>query len=208
MAKGLSFGGRRHEVERFWERGEGRMCMRCSGSDHFAKCTEEARCFVCAGEHAGSEHHCDAEGCGKRSEPCQHHVAKCANCDGSHMATSRKCLERRSHRQTRATKPTEITSSPPALETEQEQDELTAHEDEAEMEVETTSDQGQTGPVQVMTISSDSSIHQPLPRRQRLPRPPRELRSITKSLLGAIQDNSSPTNDQTRMPIDDDSTST
>jgi hypothetical protein len=29
MAKGLTFGGRRHEAERFWEQGEGGMCMCC-----------------------------------------------------------------------------------------------------------------------------------------------------------------------------------
>ena len=29
-------GGRRHETERFWERGQGGMCMRCYGRDHFA----------------------------------------------------------------------------------------------------------------------------------------------------------------------------
>jgi hypothetical protein len=208
LARGLSFGGRRHEVERFWERGEGRMCTRCCGRDHLGKCTEEARCFVCAGEHTGSEHHCSAEGCGRRSEPCEHHMAKCANCDGPHMATSRKCPERKSHRQTRAPKPTEIRSSPPVMETEQEQDELTVQEDEAEMEVETTPiDQGQTGTVQVTTISSDASKDQPPSQGQGLPRPTRELRSMTKSFLGATQNFPSP-DDETSMLIDDDSAST
>lgn len=208
LAKGLPFGGRRHEVERFWERGEGRMCMRCCGSDHFGKCTGEARCFVCAGEHAGSQHHCSVEGCGRKSEPCEHHMAKCANCGGSHIATSRKCPEKRSHRQTRAPKTTEIRSSPPMMETEEERDELTAQEDEAEMEVKTTPiDQGQADLVKVRTISSDTSIHQPLPRGQRLPRPTRELRSMTKSSLGATQKFPSP-NNETYMSIDDDSAST
>jgi hypothetical protein len=27
------------------------MCLRCCGRDHFGKCVEEARCFVCAGKH-------------------------------------------------------------------------------------------------------------------------------------------------------------
>jgi hypothetical protein len=29
IAKGLSFGGRQHEAEKFWEKGEGGMCMYC-----------------------------------------------------------------------------------------------------------------------------------------------------------------------------------
>jgi hypothetical protein len=70
VAKGLSFGGRRHEVERFRERGQGGMCVRCCGRDHFSKCAEVAECFVCAGEHEGSKHECTVESCGKRSEPC------------------------------------------------------------------------------------------------------------------------------------------
>lgn len=56
LAKGLSFGGRRYEVERFWETGEGGMCMCCCGRDYFGKYTEEAKCFVCTGEHEGSKH--------------------------------------------------------------------------------------------------------------------------------------------------------
>jgi hypothetical protein len=67
IAKGLSFGGRRHETERFWELGQGGMCMRCCGRDHFGKCTEEAKCFVCAGNHEGREHECTVESCSKRS---------------------------------------------------------------------------------------------------------------------------------------------
>lgn len=59
MAKGLTFGGKRHEVERFWEKGEGGMCMRCCGRDHFGQCTEDPKCFVCAGDHEGSKHDCN-----------------------------------------------------------------------------------------------------------------------------------------------------
>jgi hypothetical protein len=80
IAKGLSFGGRRHETERFWERGQGGMYMRCCGRDHFGKCIEEAKCFVCAGNHEGREYECTIESSSKRSEPCEHYTAKCANC--------------------------------------------------------------------------------------------------------------------------------
>jgi hypothetical protein len=55
LTKGLSFGSRRHEAERFWERGEGEICIRCCGRGHFGKCTEEEKCFVCAGEHEGCQ---------------------------------------------------------------------------------------------------------------------------------------------------------
>ncbi|KAI7695416.1 hypothetical protein KC353_g17883 [Hortaea werneckii] len=118
LAKGLSFGGRRHEAERFWEKGEGIMCMQCCSRDHLGKCAEVAKCYICAGDHEGSEHQCAAKGCGKKSEPCEHHMAKCANCGGAHVATSRKCHERFSSRQIRARNTHQMRSSPPLMDTE------------------------------------------------------------------------------------------
>jgi len=56
LAKGLSFSGRRHEAEKFWQSREGRIRMYCCSRDHLDKCTEEAECFICAGEHGGSKH--------------------------------------------------------------------------------------------------------------------------------------------------------
>jgi hypothetical protein len=112
LAKGLSFGGRRHEVERFWVKGEGAICMNCCGPDHFGKCAEAARCFVCAGEHEGGKHKCEIVGCNKKSEPCEHCVAKCTNCGGSHMATSLRCPEKR-QAQSRNKNIAGIQSSPP-----------------------------------------------------------------------------------------------
>lgn len=47
LAKGLSFGGRRHEAEKFWMKGEGGIWVQCCGNDHFGKCNEAARCYVC-----------------------------------------------------------------------------------------------------------------------------------------------------------------
>jgi hypothetical protein len=84
LAKGPSFGGRQHEAERLWERGQGGMCMRCCGRDHIGRCAEEAKCFVCAGKPEVSKHQCTVESCSKRSEPCELCAAKCANCQGSH----------------------------------------------------------------------------------------------------------------------------
>jgi hypothetical protein len=79
VSKGLSFGGRRHEAERFWERGQGGMCMRCCGRDHFDKCVEEAKRFVCADEQEWSKQRCAVCGCSKRSEPCEHRATNHAN---------------------------------------------------------------------------------------------------------------------------------
>lgn len=126
LAKGVSFGGRRHEVERFWLPGEGGICTHCCGPDHFGKCTEPAQCFVCAGEHEGSKHRCAAAGCAKKSGSCDHKAAKCANCGGSHMAISRRCPERmqrvEKQQQTQKQKPsTEMRSSPPAMSSHQPQ---------------------------------------------------------------------------------------
>jgi hypothetical protein len=102
------------------------MCLRCCGRDHFGKCVEEARCFVCAGKHEESKHECTVESCGKRSEPCEHYAPKCANCQGSHQTRSKKCPERRLGRQNRVREQTEIRSSPPVMEMnmEMEQDDL------------------------------------------------------------------------------------
>jgi hypothetical protein len=188
MAKGLSFGGRRHEAERFWERGQGGMCMRCCGRDHFGKCVEEAKCFVCAGKHEGSKHECTIESCSKRAEPCEHYAARCANCQGPHQATSKKCPERRASRQKQGRQRTEIRSSPPMMETEMEQDDLPEAEDQAG----------------AMFPNYDST--QTLRRNRSLPRLTGELKSLTESFAGATQLISS--SDPTPMSVDDDSAST
>ena len=205
LAKGLSFGGRRHEVERFWERGEGRICMRCCGRDHFGQCTEDARCFVCAGEHEGSKHECTAEICSKRSGPCEHQVAKCANCKGPHPATSRRCPERRSSHQTRQRKVSEMRSSPPAMESAAGQDDLSDHGDQADITM-TPADPGQATQAQAIPTSSDRNTPEPLPQSQPSPRQTRELRPRTKQFARATQILSS--SDPTHMFVDDDSDTT
>jgi hypothetical protein len=187
MAKGLSFGGKRHETERFWERGQGGMCKRCCGRDHFGKCVEEAKCFVCAGKHEGSEHECTIESCGKRSEACEHYAAKCANCQGPHQATSKRCPERRASRQTRARERAEIRSSPPVMETEMEDEDLPEAEGQA-------------------AVSSESDPTQTTRRNKSLPRLTGELKSLTESFAGATQLISS--SDPTPMSVDDDSATT
>lgn len=199
MAKGLTFGGRRHEVERFWERGEGGMCMRCCGRDHFGQCTEDPKCFVCAGDHEGSKHECAAEGCSKTAAPCEHQVAKCANCKGPHPATSPRCPEKRSSRQLRQQREAEMRSSPPAMESAAEEDDLTTGGDQMEM-VMTPADPDQITPTQVIPISSEMSTPEPSPR------PTRELRPRTKMVAKATQ--IFEPSDPTHMSIDDDSDTT
>ena len=205
MAKGLTFGGRRHEVERFWERGEGGMCMRCCARDHFGQCNEDPKCFICAGDHEGSKHGCTAEGCSQTSGPCEHHVAKCANCKGPHPATSPRCPERRPNRQTRQQKRAEMRSSPPTMESAAEEDDLTIDGDRIEMEI-TPADPNQIAPTQVIPTSSEMSTPEPLPRNEPSPRPTRELRPRTKMVARAAQ--IFELNDPTHMSIDDDSDTT
>ena len=202
MAKGLSFGGRRHEAERFWERGQGGMCMRCCGRDHFGKCVEEAKCFICAGKHEGSKHECSVESCRKRSEPCEHFAAKCANCQRPHQATSKRCPERRISRRTRRAEQNEISSSPPRTDMETEHDDLPDSDGQEGMEASQTEPE-KTDPAEVHVISSDVSSN--LRQDELLPRFTRELTSLTESFAGATQLISP--SDPTPMSVDNDSAS-
>jgi hypothetical protein len=178
------------------------MCMRRCGRDHFGNCAEEAKFFVCAGKHEGSEYECTAESCGKRCEPREHYAAKCANCRGPHQATSKGCLKRRSIRQNRAREQTEIRSSPPGMETDMEQDDPPDIEDQAGMEMIQPGPE-RTVPAGASIASPESGPSRILRRNKSLPRLTREIRSPTESFTGATQliSSSNPTN----MSIDDDS---
>jgi hypothetical protein len=162
LAKGLSFGGRRHEAERFWERGEGRMCMQCGGGDHFGKCTEMAKCYICAGDHEGAKHQCAVEGCSKKAEPSEHHVAECANCGGAHVAASRKCPERFSSRQKRADDLQKMHSSPPLMDTESNKENCPGKGSQEETDT-AQLDLEQNGSLNAILVSSDMSMDDSLP---------------------------------------------
>ena len=179
--------------------------MRCCGRDHFGQCTEEPKCFVCAGDHEGSKHECKVESCSKRSGPCEHHVAKCANCKGPHPATSPRCPERRSSKKSRQQKDAEIRSSPPAMETLAEDEDLTTGGDQMEMEM-TPADRSHTSPTQVIPISSEMSTPEPLPQNEQASRTTRELRPRTRMIARASQ--IFETSDPTHMSVDDDSDTT
>jgi hypothetical protein len=100
------------------------MCMYCYGRDHFGKCLEKAKCFVCAKGHKGAKHKCNTEGCSKKTEPYEHHTARCATFKGTHIATSRRCPEKRSSLQTFRRKPIDICSSLLTMDMELDQDDL------------------------------------------------------------------------------------
>jgi DNA-binding ferritin-like protein len=162
LVKGLSFGGRRHEAERFWERGEGRMCMQCCGGDHFGKCAEETNCYICAGEHEGAKHQCAVEGCNKKAEPCEHLMVKCANCRGPHVATSRKCSERVSSRQKRTNHLHNMRSSPPLMNTESRKKKYAGKKRQEETQTPLL-DLEQNRPLRPISVSSDISMDGSLP---------------------------------------------
>jgi hypothetical protein len=111
------------------------MCIRCYGRDHFSKCAEEAKCFVCTGDYEGINYQYAVEGCSKKLEPCEHHVAKCVNCKGPYPATSRRCPERWSSKQAHANMPTGMRSSPPETRTQSEQDGPLIDEDPLETNI-------------------------------------------------------------------------
>jgi len=180
------------------------MCMHCCGRDHFGNCLEKAKCFVCADSYEGAKHKCNAEGCGKKTEPCEHHAARCANCEGPHMATLRRCPEKRSSRQTGVRKPTDIRSSPPTMDTELEQDDLPSQGGQTDMDS-TPSESERAKVTDAIAISSNIDVHSIMPRDQSLPRLGKEVRSLTKSFIEATQPYSS--SDPTHMSIDDDSAS-
>ena len=179
--------------------------MHCCGRDHFGKCWEKAKCFVCAEGHEGAKHKFNAEGYSKKTEPCKHYAARCANCEGPHMATSRRCPKTRSSRQTFMRKPIDIRSSPPTIDTELDQDDLPFQGGQTEMDA-TLFELERAMPTEAIAISSNIDVHPIMPWDQSLPRLVKEVRSLTESFTGATQLHIS--SDQTHISIDDDSTST
>lgn len=73
------------------------------------------------------------------------------------MATSRKCPERFSSRQTPARNPHEMRSSPPSMDTESDQEDLSTTEGQEEMDV-PQHDLEQNAPRHAIPISSDMSV--------------------------------------------------
>lgn len=72
--------------------------MTCYGIGHerIKVCgNRPAKCVIGLGEHKVEEHLCGVIGCTKgKGKICPHVTVKCANCGGSHMANSSRCISR------------------------------------------------------------------------------------------------------------------
>ena len=98
LANGLCFGGAVKKVEKYWEAGPGLMYMRCCGIGYKRQgsCGDRLeKCVMCAEAHPASKHQYGVNGCNKRKgKRCIHVIARCANCEGSHLANSGRCTIR------------------------------------------------------------------------------------------------------------------
>jgi hypothetical protein len=103
LTNGLRFGGHRFSTEHFWQLGADSVCPRCCGIGHtsYRACgNQPPRCYLCAGDHEGTEHACKVITCqAKTGTACIHLPAKCGNCGGNHPATARICPRLRQARQ-------------------------------------------------------------------------------------------------------------
>ena len=103
LINGLRFGGRRFSTEHFWQLGADSVCPRCCGIGHtsYRACGDRPPCcYICAGNHEGTEHVCKVTTCqAKTGTACIHLPAKCGNCGGDHPATARLCHQIRQARQ-------------------------------------------------------------------------------------------------------------
>jgi hypothetical protein len=103
LTNGLRFGGHRFKTEHFWQFGADSVCPRCCGIGHasYRACgNQPPRCYICAGDHEGTEHACKVITCqAKARTACIHLPAKCGNCGGDHPATARLCPKIRQARQ-------------------------------------------------------------------------------------------------------------
>ena len=95
LINGLRFGGHRFQTEHFWQLGADCVCPRCCGIGHtsYRACGNRPPCcYICAGNHEGTEHACKVITCqAKAGTACIHLPAKCGNCGGDHLATARLC---------------------------------------------------------------------------------------------------------------------
>jgi hypothetical protein len=66
------------------------QCGKCQGFGHHAiRCTEAAKCQICAAKHETRLHVCNT--CQKRGKPCEHGELKCTNCGEKHKANDPTC---------------------------------------------------------------------------------------------------------------------
>lgn len=95
IADGLRFGGAVKKVEKYWDAAPGSVCLKCCGISHerLGSCGDRPeKCVMYAGAHPASEHQCGVNRCNKgKGKLCIHVIARCANCQGNHQASSARC---------------------------------------------------------------------------------------------------------------------
>lgn len=65
------------------------QCGRCQRFGHATDSCRRTACRLCAAPHKTGEHQCSS--CNTIGRPCEHTVAKCINCKGTHFANSKDC---------------------------------------------------------------------------------------------------------------------
>ena len=65
------------------------QCGRCQRFGHATDSCRSTACRFCAAPHKTREHQCSS--CNTIGRPCEHTVAKCINCKGTHFANSKDC---------------------------------------------------------------------------------------------------------------------
>lgn len=97
-AKRQRFRGALKLVERYWEAGEGSVCLICYGISHewLGRCGERLSQYtICVGPYSIEEHRCGVNGCEVGFGKIFSHVtALCINYRGGHQITSAKCSTR------------------------------------------------------------------------------------------------------------------
>src|SRR5215471_72630 len=97
LINGLCFGEVRYCTEHYWEIGADAVCSRCCGIEHvsYRACGNQSLCcYICAGDHEGTEHTCKVINCQvKPGSACPHLPAKCGNCGEAHQASAKVCFK-------------------------------------------------------------------------------------------------------------------
>ena len=95
---GLQFDGLVKVVEKFLEVGPSSVCMTCCGICHkrMGSCgNRPVQYTICSRVHKVEDHQCGVVKCTKsKGKVCPHIKMKCANFDGSHMASSIRYISR------------------------------------------------------------------------------------------------------------------
>jgi hypothetical protein len=90
----IAIDGTLHRTERFWAAKPTNRCHLCQRYGHHHKrCSHPPRCRLCAGYHPTTDHKC-SQCPSLKGKHCAHVIARCSNCDGTHMASDTICPHR------------------------------------------------------------------------------------------------------------------